>query len=42
MTEKINAIDDAGISMQDALDEAVVENQNVNREHSDIQQKFQT
>ena len=40
VTEKINAIDDAGISMQDALDEAVVENQNVNREHSDIQQKF--
>ena len=40
ITEKISAIDDTGISLQNTFNETNIENQNMRREYNDIQQKF--
>ncbi len=40
VTEKISAIDDTGISLQNTFNETNIENQNMRREYNDIQQKF--
>lgn len=40
ITEKINALDDVGMSMHNTLSEITKQNQNAQKEHSDIQQKF--
>lgn len=40
ITEKIDALDVAGISLQNTLNELTKQNQNVQKEHSDIQQKY--
>ena len=40
ITEKINALDDVRMSMHNTLSEITKQNQNAQKEHSDIQQKF--
>ena len=40
ITEKIDALDVAGISLQNTLNELTKQNQNVQKEHSDIQQNI--
>lgn len=40
ITEKIDALDVTGISLQNTLNELTKQNQNVQKEHSDIQQKY--
>ena len=40
ITEKLDALDVAGISLQNTLNELTKQNHNVQKEHSDIQQKY--